>query len=642
MNDDGFASLFEFLPIGAYRSTPDGRMLRANPALVRLNGCASEAELLASVHDIGTEWYVQPGRREQFKARLAASGRVTGFESEVRRHKTHERIWVSENAHTVLGPDGRVAYYEGTVEEISQRVRERERLVAGEAQLAQMIDLVPGVVYRQLHYPDGSRRMAFISRSVQSLFGVTPQAVRDEPSILYRVCHPDDRPLLERAAAEAIAAGRPLTLEFRIVLDGRVRWVRLSSAAAPSEDGALARVGMFFDITAHKETESALRDNGELWKAALESLSDGVWDWDIEHGTGTLSVQGKALYGYRDDELTGDPASMDALTHPDDLAAMRRARQAHFDGRAPVYVDEHRIRCKNGHWKWVLSRGVVMRRDAQGRPLRMIGTHTDIDAAKQAEELRRERDRAAAADQAKTMLLSRVSHELRTPLNAILGFAQLLQLDTATGPGTGAAGRPGADARQRYVPHILTSGRHLLGLVDDILDFSAVQTGQLRLDIEPIDARALADDVLGMFAATAAAAGVRVQGLPAGDGLPPLAGDRKRCVQIVSNLVSNAIKFNRRGGWVRLDAAAGPDGQLALSVHDSGPGLTVEQQALLFQPFERAGAERGPVAGTGLGLALSRQFAEAMGGRIEVRSRPGEGSVFTLKLPVAPAGRSAP
>lgn len=144
-----------------------------------------------------------------------------------------------------------------------------------------------------------------------------------------------------------------------------------------------------------------------------------------------------------------------------------------------------------------------------------------------------------------------------------------------------------------------------------------------------------------MFASTAAEAGVRVQGLPAGDTLPPLAGDRQRCLQIVSNRVSNAIKSNRRGGWVRLDAAAGADGHVAQSVHDSGPGLTAEQQSRLLQPLERAGAERGPEAGAGLGLALSRQFAEAMGGRIEVRSRPGEGSVFTLKLPVVAAGGAA-
>ncbi|MBI5718169.1 MAG: PAS domain-containing protein [Burkholderiales bacterium] len=653
---DNFASLFEFLPIGAYRSTPAGRMLRANPALVRLNGCDTEAELLARVHDLATEWYVEPGRREQFKSQLAAQGRVTGFESEVHRHKTRERIWISENAHAVRGPDGRVEYYEGTVEEVTERVRERQRLLASEANLAQMIDLVPGVVYRVLTYPDGRRRMSYVSASVKPLLGIEPEAVLADPAMIFRLCHPEDLPRLVAAAGEAVPNERPLAIEFRVVLDGRERWLQMSSAPAPSEDGAIARVGMFFDISAHKQAEQALREHGELWKSALERLSDGVWDWDIERRTGMVSVQGKALLGYRDDELLGDPASMDAITHPDDIAGMRHARDAHFDGRAPVYMNEHRIRCKDGHWKWVLSRGVVMRRDADGRPLRMIGTHTDIDADKQAAALKRERDRAAAADQAKTMLLSRVSHELRTPLNAILGFAQLLELE-----GTATAGSPAphpherpherplerpheeprehadqrSPAQQRYLPHILASGRHLLGLVDDILDLSAVQTGQLRMEIEPIDPGALADEVLAMFASTAAQAGVEVQSTVAGAALPALAGDRKRCKQILSNLVSNAIKFNRPGGWVRLSAAAAPGGQIEVSVQDSGPGLTAGQQARLFQPFERAGAERGPVAGTGLGLALSRQFAEAMGGRIEVRSQPGVGSVFTLGLPAA-------
>jgi PAS domain S-box-containing protein len=397
---------------------------------------------------------------------------------------------------------------------------------------------------------------------------------------------------------------------------------------------------MLFDITAHKEAEQALRENGELWKAALERLSDGVWDWDIENGTGEVSAQGKALFGYRDDEIRGDPASMDEIMHPEDMAGARQARAAHFEGRTPVYFNEHRMRCKDGRWKWVLSRGVVMRRDAQGRPLRMIGTHTDIDAAKQAEALRRERDRAAAADQAKSLLLSRVSHELRTPLNAILGFAQLLEMEARPPPGAAPPGSPPRD-RHRHVPHILASGRHLLGLVDDLLDLSAAQMGQLRTEIGPVNVHELAEEVLGMLASTAAQAGVDLQSALPPAALAPLAADRKRCKQILANLMSNAIKFNRPGGWVRLAAASTADGRVELSVQDNGPGLTAEQQARLFQPFERAGAERGPVAGTGLGLALSRQFAEAMGGRIEVRSEPGVGSVFTVSLPAA-AGAEAP
>jgi PAS domain S-box-containing protein len=636
-----FSALFEALPIGAYRSRPDGTMLRANPALVRLNGYQDEAELLRAVRDIAREWYVDPGRRAEFMRRLDGDGRVTAFVSEVWRHKTRERIWITENAAVVRDAAGQVLCYEGTVEEITERVLTERALQRSEARLQQLMSLMPGVVYRLAIHDDGSRHYTFVSDGVRELYGVEPAEVLADGDALVRRRHPSEHSRQLDLNVAALRERHDLQYEVRVRLDdGREKWVQVISAPGPPEDGHPVRVGMLFDVTARKQAEQALRENGELWKAALESLSDGVWDWDIEHGTGMVSVQGKALFGYSDDELAGDPASMDTITHPEDRPAMQVARAAHFEGRTPAYFNEHRVRCKDGRWKWVLSRGVVMRRDAAGRPLRMIGTYTDIDADKQAEALRRERDRAAAADQAKSLLLSRVSHELRTPLNAILGFAQLLELDAPPAADSPEAGRPAQD-RYRFVPHILASGRHLLGLVDDLLDLSAAQMGQLRLEIEPVDVRSLAEEVLGMFASTAAQAGVEVQSAMHEPAPPPLAGDRKRCKQILSNLLSNAIKFNRRGGWVRVSAAALPGGQVELSVQDDGPGLTAEQQARLFQPFERAGAERGPVPGSGLGLALSRQFAEAMGGRVDVRSQPGVGSVFTVILPAA-AGAAAP
>jgi signal transduction histidine kinase len=271
----------------------------------------------------------------------------------------------------------------------------------------------------------------------------------------------------------------------------------------------------------------------------------------------------------------------------------------------------------------VLSRGIVISRDSQGKPLRMIGTHTDITPVKQAEALRLERDRAAAADLAKSQFLSRVSHELRTPLNAILGFAQLLDLE------------PGGGERQRdWNQHVLSSGRHLLALMDDILDLSSVQTGKLPMQAEPVSLRAVVKEAWTMLAATAAERQVTMI-----DDMPPssddqVRADRRRLKQIVTNLLSNAIKYNRAGGWVRLTAQR-EESLWSLHVADSGPGLDAQQQSRLFVPFERAGAERGPVAGTGLGLALARQMAEAMGGSVTVHSQPGAGATFTLRLPAA-------
>ena len=238
-------------------------------------------------------------------------------------------------------------------------------------------------------------------------------------------------------------------------------------------------------------------------------------------------------------------------------------------------------------------------------------------------ELQKAKVAAEEANLAKSDFLSAMSHELRTPLNAILGFAQLLDMDA------------GASARQRaWIGHVLASGRHLLALMDDILDISSVQTGELPMTLESLPLRPVVEEAWAMLAGAAQEAGIAViDEVPPGSALVVRA-DRRRLKQIVSNLLSNAIKYNRRGGWVRLRAQAAGD-QVELAVTDSGPGLDEAQRARLFQPFERLGAQHGPVAGTGLGLALSRQLTEAMGGTIEVDSAPGEGSTFRVRLPSA-------
>ncbi|MBA4178280.1 MAG: hypothetical protein C0505_17240 [Leptothrix sp. (in: Bacteria)] len=621
---DDFSSLFEFLPIGAYRTAPNGLLLRSNPALVGMNGFASEAEQLAVLNASLDDWYVQPGRRQEFRRLLERDGQVVGFESEVRRFCDGHALWVRENAHVVRDAAGRVQYYEGTVEEITERVQARQAAQRSAAQLEQLLALVPGAVYRVVMDADGRRRCTFMSEGVRGLYGIEPAAVLADVDALGRFRHPEDAAQIEATVQTARASESALKGEARVRLDdGTEKWVQVVSRPAPPEDGERVRVGILVDITAQKRVEQALRDNGELWKRALECSGDGVWDWDLDRGAVTLSPRLEALYGYGADDLADDPAALDALTHPADVAAMLQAREDHLAGRVPTYVNEHRVRCKDGQWKWILTRGIVIARDAQGRPRRMIGTHTDITAFKLAEALRVERDRAAAANLAKSQFLSRVSHELRTPLNAVLGFAQLLELE------------PGDGERQRlWVTHVLSSGRHLLALMDDVLDISSAQTGQLPMAIESLPLQPLVVEVLAMLSSTAAGAAVTVHD-DTGQGPPlHLRADRKRLLQVLSNLLSNAIKYNRAGGWVRLRAEAAADGVI-VSVADSGPGLDAEQRARLFEPFQRVGAQHGAVPGTGLGLALSRQLVEAMGGTLTVESEPGKGAVFRLQLPAA-------
>jgi len=490
---DNFTSLFEFLPIGAYRSTPEGLQVRANPALVALNGYANEDEQLAHVSDIAAEWYVDPQRRAEFTRLLERDGNVKGFVSEVYRHRTRERIWISENAHVVKAADGTVRYYEGTVEEISERVR----------------------------------------------------------------------------------------------------------------------------------AEQALRDSEQRWKLAMDSSGDGVWDWDLGAGRESFSQRFYELHGYSPGDVDERAQIFDELTHPDDRARMQADRQAHFDSRTPRYVNEHRIRAKDGSWKWVLSRGLVIERDAAGRPLRMIGTHADISALKQAEALRQERDSAAAADRAKTELLSRVSHELRTPLNAVLGFAQLLDHAATLN-----------DRHQAWLKQILSSGRHLLDLVDDVLDLSSAQSGEMSLAWDDCDPLEVAAESWAMLAATAAESGVGLTLEPHAGPALRLRADQRRLTQVLSNLLSNAIKYNRRGGAVVVRAERAAD-EVRIIVADSGQGMSAVQLSRLFKPFDRLGAQHSGVQGSGLGLALAQQLVIAMNGRIDVASEPGLGSTFSVTLKAA-------
>ena len=627
---DDFGSLFAFLPIGAYRTTPAGRQLRANPALVRLNGFIDEAEQLACVNDIGGEWYVQASRRAEFKAALARDGQVIAFESEVFRYKTRERIWISENAHIVRDAAGEVLYYEGTVEEITERVRDREALRQSQAQLRQVVDLVPGMVYRTVFQPDGQRRATFISRGALPLYGMTPEQVLSDNQSLVRLRHPEDHQRIEAGIRRSVERREDWRSEFRVRLhSGQVKWVQVFSAPAPPENGNEVRVGVVIDVTERKLAEQALQKNGELWKRALESSGDGVWDWQIDAGIEHLSPACKALYGFEEHELPDTPDALNSRTHPDDLAEMHRARADHFAGRTARYVNEHRVQCKDGQWKWILSRGIVMARDGQGRPLRMIGTHTDVTARRQAEDMRTARDRAEAADLAKSQFLSRVSHELRTPLNAIMGFSQLLSMEDGL-----------ATKHRGWVQQVLNASHHLLGLMNDILDLSSAQTGELPVSLQTVALAPLLAEVADLLGASAQRAGITLLPEPLCTAAPDgavLQTDGKRLKQVLVNLIANAIKYHHRGSeinWVRVSVVAEPQTWL-LSVADNGPGLTQAQCERLFRPFERLGAQSGPVPGTGLGLALSRQLTEAMGGQITVSSQLGQGAVFTVRLPRA-------
>jgi signal transduction histidine kinase len=226
---------------------------------------------------------------------------------------------------------------------------------------------------------------------------------------------------------------------------------------------------------------------------------------------------------------------------------------------------------------------------------------------------------ADRANQAKSEFLSRMSHELRTPLNAILGFAQLLELDAES-----------AEQRES-VGHILRAGRHLLGLINEILDISRIEAGRLQLSLEPVPVQETVRQAIDLVQPSAADARVTVRAEAIGERLHVLA-DRQRLQQVLLNLLSNGVKYNRAGGTVTVACIERSGHRVRIDVTDTGQGITADKIERLFTPFDRLGAEASAVEGTGLGLSLSKSLVEAMGGTLQVRSRPGVGCTFSVDL----------
>lgn len=243
-------------------------------------------------------------------------------------------------------------------------------------------------------------------------------------------------------------------------------------------------------------------------------------------------------------------------------------------------------------------------------------------------EQRDAKEGAERANRAKSEFLSRMSHELRTPLNAILGFGQLLELDELT------------ERQQENIKYIMKGGRHLLELINEVLELSRIESGQLALSPEPVPLTETVTDALAMVQPLAAARDVSLNADTAAVGEDAHAqADRQRLKQVLLNLLSNAIKYNRPGGRVDVTVGNGAAGTVLISVADTGIGIAPEQLASVFEPFERLGAEHGEIEGTGLGLALSKRLIEAMGGSISFESEPGKGTTFTLALEAARAPR---
>jgi signal transduction histidine kinase len=270
----------------------------------------------------------------------------------------------------------------------------------------------------------------------------------------------------------------------------------------------------------------------------------------------------------------------------------------------------------------VLHTRKIAIRDETGEPRYLLGISEDITDRKSAEQAAGDaRAEAERANLAKSEFLSRMSHELRTPLNAVIGFGQLLELDEL-------------DAHQtEAVQQILGAGRHLLDLINEVLDISRIESGTVTLSLEPVHLGTVLSDALLLIRPLADGAQVRLTSDCARNGDVYVVADHQRLQQVLLNLLSNAVKYNRIGGRIAVRCTQRPDdGMIELAIADTGLGMRAEQVERLFEPFDRLGAEATDVEGTGLGLCLVKGFVEAMAGTIDVESEPDVGTSVRVRL----------
>lgn len=591
-----------------------------------------------------------------------------------------QRLRKIETATDALVSGGEPRDLPGGADEIgrlSRRLADTAALIAqheeahrrDRANLDDVLSASPVVAVR---FDSVRRTVVYASPNIGAMLGLTPEEVMTDVDRLAELLHPDDIAAIRADARSQIAAldiardveahrapeptASDERLQHREHRERRLRFRRpgstewgeasavvtvLAPGAAPADGDqyigpASARydVALYLvDVSERRRAEAAAAERRHLIESIFDASPDSIVVWDLEDQVVVASRQATELLGSSLEPCEGSDEHQPAHTGTEQVFRGHPGALTE-DGRAKV-LDLVR-RCRRGDPNpgpvvvTSAARDEVARVfEVRARPVttdtgKITGTVTvarDVtDRVELERSLRRASETASAASDAKSEFLSRVSHELRTPLNAILGFTQLMQLDDLT-----------AD-QDSSVEQIQRAGRHLLALINEVLDISRIESGHVSLSLEPVAVAEVMAEVMTLLAPVAESHQVVLRHTPVPVDGVVVEADRQRLLQVLLNLGSNAIKYNTAGGLVTFEVLDASHGRARIAVTDDGPGIPRERHGELFVPFSRLGAERSAVEGTGVGLALTKQLVELMGGDVGFVSAADQGATFWVDL----------
>jgi PAS domain S-box-containing protein len=596
--------------------------LYVSPSVERILGYAPD-ELIGRVSPLETHPDDVQRAIYLLAETIADPGVTTRGEFRV-RHRDGTWRWLEVYGRT-LSPTSAKRGIVANLRDVTERKQFEEALQDSEARYRSLIENAHDLVT----ILDLEGRVTYQSPQLERVLGYDPVEMLGQNALDY--VHPEDRGLPAEALQQIFASPAATHIsEYRFRhKDGSWRYLETFGRTLVPDSPEQGLVFNSRDVTERCQAQRLLQEREEHFRKLIETSHDLIQTLDAQGNIVYTGPSVERLLGYAPEEITGKGAN--DFIHPDDRASVVDRIAEALTNPGKIIHLEYRVLHKDGRWRWFEAMGRTLAPDTAAHG--MVANARDITERKRTEEAvrrateeaERAREAAERANRAKSEFLSRMSHELRTPMNSILGFAQLLDRAQL------------APEHKKGVSHILKAGRHLLQLINEVLEIARIEAGRHSLSLEPVRVGTVLKEAVALVRPLAAQWRVQLDDEPWPGCAVFVQADRQRLTQVLLNLLGNAIKYNRAGGRVRVSCetmSAGERQRLVVRVQDTGRGIAPDKADQLFTPFARLGAEQSEVEGTGLGLALSQRLTEAMGGSLTLESTGVEGSVFRLELQV--------